>query len=92
MIKTGSDIRFQEPTCDTRRSVVVDVPADKFSIQLIAEHFAFETDQEVLMSFNGKSEFMQQVLLGVPLVFLMTSLGGASFRPNVLESAARASP
>jgi hypothetical protein len=75
-----------------RRSVVVDVPADKFSIQFIAEHFTFETDQEVLMSFNGKSEFMQQVLLGVPLVFLMTSLGGASFRPNVLESAARASP
>ena len=75
-----------------RRSVVVDVPADKFSIQFIAEHFTFETDPEVLMSFNGKSEFMQQVLLGVPLVFLMTSLGGASFRPNVLESAARASP
>ena len=79
MIKTGSDILFQEPTCDTRRlrrSVVVDASADNFSIQFVAEHFSFETDQEVLMYFNGKSEFMQQVLLGVPLVFLMTSLDG----------------
>jgi len=64
MIKTGSDILFQEPTCDTRRlrrSVVVDVSADDFSIQFVAEPFAFETDQEVLMYFNGKSEFMQQI-------------------------------
>jgi len=64
MIKTGSDILFQEPTCDTRRlrrSVVVDASADEFSIQFVAEPFAFEADQEVLMYFNGKREFMQQV-------------------------------
>jgi len=64
MIKTGSDILFQEPSCDTRRlrrSVVVDVSADEFSIQFVAEPFAFEPDQEVLMYFNGKREFMQQV-------------------------------
>lgn len=64
MIKTGSDVLFQEPTCDTRRlrrSVVVDASADEFCIQFVAEPFAFETDQEVLMYFNGKHEFMQQI-------------------------------
>ena len=64
MIKTGNDVLFQEPTCDTRRlrrSVVVDASADEFSIQFVAEPFAFEVDQEVLMYFNGKREFMQQI-------------------------------
>ena len=64
MIKTGSDILFQEPACDTRRlrrSVVVEASSDAFSIQFVAEPFAFEADQEVLMYFNGKREFMQQV-------------------------------
>ena len=64
MIKTGCDILFQEPTCDTRRlrrSVVVEASNDEFSIQFVAEPFAFEMDQEVLMYFNGKREFMQQV-------------------------------
>lgn len=64
MIKTGSDILFQEPTCEIRRlrrSVVVDASSEEFSIQFVAEPFAFEADQEVLMYFNGKSEFMQQV-------------------------------
>lgn len=64
MIKTGSDILFQEPTCSTRRlrrSVVVDASDDAFSIQFVAEPFAFEVDQEVLMYFNGNREFMQQV-------------------------------
>ena len=64
MIKTGSDVLFQEPTCDTRRlrrSVVVDASADEFAIQFVAEPFAFEQDQEVLMYFNGKREFMQQI-------------------------------
>ena len=64
MMKTGSDILFQEPTCETRRlrrSVVVEASADEFSIQFVAEPFAFETDQEVLMYFNGKREFMQQI-------------------------------
>ena len=64
MIKTGSDILFQEPTCETRRlrrSVVVDASLDEFSIQFVAEPFAFEVDQEVLMNFNEKSECMQQI-------------------------------
>ena len=64
MIKTGSDILFQEPTCDTRRlrrSVVVDASPEGFSIQFVAEPFAFEKDQEVLMYFTGKREFMQQI-------------------------------
>lgn len=64
MIKPGSDVLFQEPTCETRRlrrSVVVDVSPDDFSIQFVAEPFDFTLEQEVLMYFNGKSEFMQQI-------------------------------
>ena len=64
MIKTGNDVLFQEPTCDTRRlrrSVVVEASAEAFSIQFVAEPFEFEEGQEVLMYFNGKREFMQQV-------------------------------
>ena len=64
MIKTGSDILFQEPTSETRRlrrSTVVAAEDGSFSIQFVAEPFAFEADQEVLMYFNGKREFMQQV-------------------------------
>ena len=63
-MKTGSDILFQEPTCKTRRlrrSVVVEVSADTFSINFVAEPFEFEVDQEVLMYFSGKTEFLQQV-------------------------------
>lgn len=64
MIKTGSDILFQEPNCDVRRlrrSVVVDADGERFSIRFAAEPFAFEVDQEALMYFNGQREFMQQV-------------------------------
>jgi len=64
MMKTGSDILFQEPTSATRRlrrSTVVDASADRFSIQFVAEPFEFELDQEVLMYFNGRREFLQQV-------------------------------
>ena len=64
MIKTGSDILFQEPTSDTRRlrrSVVVDANADSVVVQFVAEPFAFEIDQEVLMYFNVRREFMQQL-------------------------------
>ncbi|MEM9174798.1 MAG: PilZ domain-containing protein [Myxococcota bacterium] len=64
MIKTGSDVLFQEPSCETRRlrrSVVVGVEKDTFSIEFVAEPFAFEPGQEVLMYFNGKREFMQQI-------------------------------
>ena len=64
MMKTGSDILFQEPTCSTRRlrrSVVVEVSGETFSINFVAEPFDFEVDQEVLMYFSGKTEFLQQV-------------------------------
>jgi len=91
MIKTGSDILFQEPTCETRRLrrfVVVDASSDEFSIQFVAEPFAFEVDQEVLMYFNGKSEFMQQVARikevaqpeegsGEPITFTLEPVGDA---------------
>jgi len=63
-MKTGIDILFQEPTCTTRRlrrSVVVESSRDTFSIRFVADAFAFEVDQEVLMYFSGKTEFMQQV-------------------------------
>ena len=65
MLKTGSDVLFQEPTCATRRlrrSVVLAVSKEDLTIQFVAEPFAFETAQEVLMYFNGKREFMQQVV------------------------------
>lgn len=64
MIKTGIDVLFQEPDCDTRRlrrSVVVAVDADTVSIQFCAEPFAFTPDLEVLMYFHAKREFMQQM-------------------------------
>lgn len=64
MIKTGSDILFQEPDCETRRlrrSVVVDTDGERFSIRFAAEPFHFEVDQDILMYFNGKREFLQQV-------------------------------
>ncbi len=64
MFKTGSDVLFQEPTCDTRRlrrSVVIEAGEESFSIQFAAEPFCFEVDQEVLMYFTGQREFMQQI-------------------------------
>lgn len=64
MLKTGSDVLFQEPTCATRRlrrSVVLATSNEDFTIQFVVDPFAFEAEQEVLMYFNGKSEFMQQV-------------------------------
>ena len=64
MIKTGNDILFQEPSCETRRlrrSVVEDANDEQISVRFVAEPFAFEAGQEVLMYFNGKREFMQQV-------------------------------
>lgn len=91
MIKTGSDVLFQEPTCETRRlrrSVVGEASSDEFSIQFVAEPFAFEVDQEVLMYFNGKSEFMQQIARikeiaqpeggsGDPIIFTLEPIGDA---------------
>ena len=63
-MKTGIDILFQEPTCTARRlrrSVVIESSSENFSIRFVADPFAFEVDQEVLMYFSGKTEFMQQV-------------------------------
>lgn len=64
MIKAGTDILFQEPSSKTRRlrrSVVVDAAADTVAVKFAAEPFDFEVDQEVLMYFNVKREFMQQL-------------------------------
>lgn len=64
MIKAGTDILFQEPSSNTRRlrrSVVVDAGSDTVAVQFVADPFAFEVDQEVLMYFNVKREFMQQL-------------------------------
>lgn len=64
MIKPGSDVLFQEPDCNVRRlrrSVAVAVEDDLVRVQFVAEPFAFEVDQDVLLYFNGKREFLQQV-------------------------------
>ena len=64
MIKTGSDILFQEPQRGDAaapsirrgrhgRRALLD--------SLRREPFDFEVDQEVLMYFNGKREFLQQL-------------------------------
>lgn len=64
MLKVGNDVLFQEPTVSTRRlrrSVVIAVGEDSLSIRFVGEPFPFAVDQDVLMYFMGKREFMQQV-------------------------------
>lgn len=64
MLKVGHDVLFQEPTVSTRRlrrSVVIAADDDTIAVRFVGAPFAFEVDQEVLMFFNGKREFMQQV-------------------------------
>lgn len=64
MVKLGNDVLFQEPMVThrrLRRSVVIAETGDTISVRFIGEPFAFEPDQEVLMYFNGKREFMQQI-------------------------------
>ncbi len=64
MLKVGNDVLFQEPTVSTRRlrrSVVVAVGEDSISVRFVGEPFAFAVDQDVLMYFTGKREFMQQI-------------------------------
>jgi hypothetical protein len=64
MLKVGNDVLFQEPTVSIRRlrrSVVIGAADDEVSVRFVGEPFAFELDQEVLMFFNGKREFMQQI-------------------------------
>lgn len=64
MLKLGNDVLFQEPTVTTRRlrrSVVVAVGEDSVSVRFVGEPFAFAVDQDVLMYFTGKREFMQQI-------------------------------
>lgn len=64
MLKVGNDVLFQEPTVSTRRlrrSVVMAADGETISVRFVGEPFAFAVDQEVLMYFNGKREFMQQV-------------------------------
>ena len=64
MLKLGNDVLFQEPTVSTRRlrrSVVVAVGDDSISVRFVGEPFDFKVEQDVLMYFMGKREFMQQV-------------------------------
>lgn len=64
MVKLGNDVLFQEPMVThrrLRRSVVIAENGETISVRFIGEPFAFEPDQEVLMYFNGKREFMQQI-------------------------------
>ena len=64
MLKLGNDVLFQEPTVSSRRlrrSVVVDIGQESISVRFVGEPFAFEVDQEVLMFFTAKREFMQQI-------------------------------
>lgn len=60
----GNDVLFQEPTVSMRRlrrSVVIAADDDSVSVRFVGEPFPFAVEQEVLMFFNGKREFMQQV-------------------------------
>lgn len=64
MLKVGNDVLFQEPTVSIRRlrrSVVIAADDGSISVRFVGEPFEFEIDQEILMFFNGKREFMQQV-------------------------------
>lgn len=64
VLKMGNDVLFQEPSVSNRqlrRTVVVATDDDTISVRFVGEPFAFEVDQEVLMFFNGKREFMQQI-------------------------------
>lgn len=64
MLKLGNDVLFQEPTVSTRRlrrSVVVAAGENSISARFVGEPFAFAVDQDVLMYFTGKREFMQQI-------------------------------
>lgn len=60
----GNDVLFQEPTVSVRRlrrSVVIAADDGSVSVRFVGEPFSFAVEQEVLMFFNGKREFMQQV-------------------------------
>jgi hypothetical protein len=64
VLKLGNDVLFQEPTVSARRlrrSVVVAVGEDSISVCFVGEPSAFAVDQDVLMYFTGKREFMQQI-------------------------------
>lgn len=64
MFKIGDDILFQEPAVSgrrLRRSVVVATAEDAISVRFVGKPFGFAVDQEVLMYFTPKREFMQQI-------------------------------
>lgn len=64
MFKIGDDILFQEPAVSgrrLRRSVVVATAEDAISVRFVGKPFEFTVDQEVLMYFTPKREFMQQI-------------------------------
>ncbi|MFO0690867.1 MAG: hypothetical protein U0900_19380 [Myxococcota bacterium] len=63
-MKVGNDVLFQEPTVNIRRlrrSVVIAADDGSISVRFVGDPFDFTVDQEILMFFNGKREFMQQV-------------------------------
>ncbi len=64
MFKIGNDVLFQEPAASgrrLRRSVVVATAEDAISVRFVGKPFEFAVDQEVLMYFTPKREFMQQI-------------------------------
>ena len=64
MFKIGDDILFQEPAVNgrrLRRSVVVATAEDAISVRFVGKPFEFAVDQEALMYFTPKREFMQQI-------------------------------
>lgn len=64
MFKIGDDILFQEAAVSgrrLRRSVVVATAEDAISVRFVGKPFEFAVDQEVLMYFTPKREFMQQI-------------------------------
>lgn len=64
MLKLGNDVLFQEPTVSSRRlrrSVVIAIGEESISVRFVGVPFDFVVDQEVLMFFTAKREFMQQI-------------------------------
>ena len=64
MLKVGNDVLFQDPTYSgrrLRRSVVIATDQETISVRFVGEPFALAVDQEVLMFFTARREFMQQI-------------------------------
>jgi len=71
MFKTGTDILFQEPTSETRLlrgSTVAETEGEHFTVEFGEEEIQLEVGQELLCYFDGKREFMQQIVRLVELL------------------------